>query len=141
MLLFPLQLIPGVPVYKQVVYAARKAIVSGQLAPEDPFPSVRELSKSLKINPNTAQKVVTALINEGLLVVNPGIGTFVSDDVRDLDRKREALLSRQIEELVVDAKQLSIPLEQVVAALSQSWDQLDSKTNDTKPQTREEDKQ
>ena len=92
MSLFSIQLLPGIPIYKQVVYSARKAIVSGQLSAKDRFPSVRELSKSLKINPNTAQKVVTALINEGLLEVNPGIGTFVTNDVRDLKRKQQELL-------------------------------------------------
>lgn len=140
MSLLSLQLMPGVPVYKQVVYAARKAIVSGQLAAKDRFPSVRELSKSLKINPNTAQKVVTALINEGLLEVNPGIGTFVTNDVPDLERKREALLNRQIEELVVDAKQFAIPLQQVVVALSRSWEKLEPETNEKQPQTKEEDR-
>ena len=137
MSLFSIQLLSGVPVYKQVVYSARKAIVSGQLAPEAPFPSVRELSKSLKINPNTAQKVVTALINEGLLQVRPGIGTFVSNNVPDLERKRETLLNRQIEELVVDAKQLAIPLQQVITALSKSWEELEPKTNETQSLTKE----
>jgi hypothetical protein len=41
----------GVAIYEQVVYAAKKAIISGQLRPGDPFPSVRSLSKALKINP------------------------------------------------------------------------------------------
>ena len=52
---------PGIALYEQVVYAAKKAVVSGQLRAGDPFPSVRELSKTLKINPNTAHKVVTHL--------------------------------------------------------------------------------
>jgi DNA-binding transcriptional MocR family regulator len=51
---------PGVSLYEQVVYAAKKAVISGQLRPGDPFPCVRTLSKELKINPNTAHKVVGA---------------------------------------------------------------------------------
>ena len=54
---------PGIPLFEQVVYAARKAVVSGQMRPGDPFHSVRVLSSELKINPNTAHKVVTHLIN------------------------------------------------------------------------------
>jgi len=49
---------PGVSLFEQVVYASKKAMVSGQLHPGDPFPSVRALSKELKINPNTAHKIV-----------------------------------------------------------------------------------
>jgi DNA-binding transcriptional regulator YhcF (GntR family) len=52
---------PGVSIYEQIVYAAKKAIISGQIRPGGPFPSVRVLSKELKINPNTARKVVTTL--------------------------------------------------------------------------------
>jgi GntR family transcriptional regulator len=63
---------PGVALYEQVVYAAKKAIVSGQMTPGEPFPSVRTLSKALKINPNTAHKVILQLVREGLLEVRPG---------------------------------------------------------------------
>ena len=57
----------GVSLFEQVVYASTRAMVSGQLRPGDPFPSVRALSKELKINPNTAHKIVAHLVNEGLL--------------------------------------------------------------------------
>ena len=70
---------PGVSLYEQVVYAAKKALISGQLRPGDPFPSVRALSSELKINPNTAHKVVTHLLYEGLLKVLPGTGTVVAE--------------------------------------------------------------
>jgi GntR family transcriptional regulator len=65
---------PGVSLYERVVYAAKKAMVSGQMRPGDPFPSVRALSKGLKVNSNTAHKVVTHLVSEGLLEVRPGDG-------------------------------------------------------------------
>ena len=66
---------PGSSLYEQVVYAAKKALVSGQMSPGDSFPSVRTLSTELQINPNTAHKVITHLLNEGLLEVRPGTGT------------------------------------------------------------------
>ena len=69
---------PGSSLYEQVVYAAKKALVTGQLRPGDPFPSVRKLSAALRINPNTAHKVITQLLNEGLLEVMPGTGTVVA---------------------------------------------------------------
>ncbi len=69
---------PGVSLYEQVVYAAKKAIISGQLRPGDVFPSVRTLSKELKINPNTAHKVVGHLVSAGLLETRPGVGTLVA---------------------------------------------------------------
>src|SRR5882757_7256058 len=76
---FRVEFRPGTSLYEQVVYAAKKALVSGQLRPGDPFPSVRTLSTELRINPNTAHKVVTQLLNEGLLEVRPGTGTAVAE--------------------------------------------------------------
>jgi GntR family transcriptional regulator len=50
MILFRLTFEPGISVYEQVVYAAKKVLVSGQMRPGDAFPSVRALSKALKIS-------------------------------------------------------------------------------------------
>ena len=61
MIPFRLSFEPGISLYEQVVYAAKKAVVSGQMLPGEPFPSVRTFSKALKINPNTAHKVITHL--------------------------------------------------------------------------------
>ena len=55
-----------------MIYAVTRAVVTGELKPGDPFPSVRSLSQNLKINPNTAHRIVAALIERGLLVVRPG---------------------------------------------------------------------
>ena len=82
MLPFAVSLKPGESPYRQIVYAATKAVVSGELKPGSVFPSVRELSQSLKINPNTAQKVVAELIRDGMIEVRPGIGTVVSSGRR-----------------------------------------------------------
>ena len=61
MIPFRLTLQSGVPVHEQVAFAAKKAMISGQLRPGDPFPSVRALSKAMKIHPNTAHKVIAQL--------------------------------------------------------------------------------
>ena len=78
MLPFSLALRPGEPVVDQVVYAVTRAVVSGQLRPGDRFPSVRTLSQELKVNPNTAQRIVALLVEGRLLAVEPGVGTVVT---------------------------------------------------------------
>ena len=115
---------PGVPLFEQVVYAARKAMISGQLRPGDPFPSVRALSKELKINPNTAHKVVSHLVSEGLLETTPGIGNVVAVLPDSTRKQRGHLLTHEIEQLVVEAKRLSIPLDDIQEAIADHWDKL-----------------
>ena len=113
--------------YEQVVYAAKKALISGQLRPGDPFPSVRALSTALKINPNTAHKVVTHLLNEGLLEVLPGTGTVVANPPKSTAAERARLLEREVEQLAVEAKRLGMSLADVTESLAEHWRRLEKR--------------
>lgn len=115
---------PGAPLYEQVSYAARRAIIAGQMRPGDPFPSVRALSKELKINPNTAHKVVSELLAEGLLEVHVGVGTVVAAVPRASGAERSRLLRREMEELVVEARRLNLELDDVLSAIAGHWARL-----------------
>jgi len=121
---FKVQFRPGASLFEQVVYAAKRAMVAGQLRPGDTFPSVRAISKELKINPNTAAKIVTHLIGEGLLEARPGIGTVVAPLPDATRKERSQLLNREIEELVVEAKHLGVSLDETVAAIGRHWQKL-----------------
>jgi GntR family transcriptional regulator len=123
----------GVSLFEQVVYAATKAMVSGQLRPGDPFPSVRALSKDLKINPNTAHKIVAHLVNEGLLETRPGIGTVVAELPDATRKERTDLLGREIEELVVEAKRLGIDLAEMLNSIADHWKRLSCDESSARP--------
>jgi len=112
-----------VPVAEQVVFAAKKAIFSGKLQPGDPFPSGRTLARAMKIHANTAQKVVAQLAAEGLLDVLPGIGTIVAQ--RPAPRNgRARLLTRDIEQLTVQAIQIGVSLGELQSAVGDCWRRL-----------------
>src|SRR5207245_2452335 len=125
MIPFRLTFQPGISIYEQVVYAAKKAVISRQMRPGDPFPSVRALSKALKINPNTAHKVITHLVAEGLVEVHSGIGTVVSERASSTAVERGVLLKKELEQLVVEAKKLGLELDDVTGAVAQHWRRLD----------------
>jgi GntR family transcriptional regulator len=114
----------GIPLYEQVVYAAKKAIISGQIRVGDAFPSVRALSKELKINPNTAHKVISNLVSAGLLETRPGLGTVVAEVPAATPGERIDLLDNDIEELVVNAKKLGIAVDDVTSAVATHWKRL-----------------
>ena len=121
---FRFELKPGHPIFDQVVYAAKKAFISGAFQAGQAFPSVRALAADLKIHPNTAHKVVQHLIQEGFLESRPGIGTVVADlpSARAADRRR--LLQHEVEELVVEAKRVGLELSDVVQAVETQWTKL-----------------
>jgi GntR family transcriptional regulator len=123
--LFRFALRPGESIFDQVVYAAKRAFISGELAPGQPFPSVRALAAELKIHPNTAHKAVQHLIQERWLEARPGVGTVVAPPpaARAGDRKR--LLQYEVEQLVVEAKRVDLDLEELVDAIQAQWQKLE----------------
>jgi GntR family transcriptional regulator len=131
MLPFAVTIRPGESPYRQIAYAATKAVVSGELAPGSPFPSVRELSQALKINPNTAHKVVAELIRDRLLEVRPGVGTVVSNGRRATAAERRALLSSEVEQLIVEARRLGLTKQDVTNAIADRWTALFGRDGDS----------
>jgi GntR family transcriptional regulator len=128
MLPFTVSFQPGVSLYEQVIYAAQKAIVSGQLSPGQAFPSVRSLSVELKINPNTAHKIVTHLLEQGLLEVRPGLGTVVAAVSDSPTGEKSRLINQETEKLVVEAMRLGLNLAEVTAALIAHWQRLEKRS-------------
>ena len=124
MIPFRIQLRPGVPISEQIIYAAKRAIVCGQLQPGDPFPSVRVLSREAHINPNTAAKIIAALLAEQLLESRPGVGTVVATLPGATQRARRDLLTHQIEPLIVEAKLLGLTREAVLEAVADHFQSL-----------------
>jgi GntR family transcriptional regulator len=124
--LFGSPLRPGESIFDQVVFAAKKAFVSGELRPGQTFPSVRSLAAELKIHPNTAHKVVQHLIQERFLEVRPGIGTVVAElpEARAGDKRR--LLRQEVEQLVGEAKRVGVGREEVIEAIDAQWAKLEN---------------
>lgn len=118
---FSVSLRSGVPISEQVIYAVTRAIVHGELKAGDPFPSVRALSQNLKINPNTAHKIVAALVDRGLLEVRPGIGTIVCTPGPASASDRRAVLDEDAERLVIEARRAGLSLQDVIGSIRAHW--------------------
>jgi DNA-binding transcriptional regulator YhcF (GntR family) len=127
MLPFHVDFLPGSPWYEQIVYAVTKAIISGQLRSGDEFSSPRVLRRHLKINPNTAHKVMTCLVDAGLLEIRPGSVAVVAKRPAAIKAEKRTLLQHEIEQLVVEAKRLGIELSDVEDAIAMHWSRLSAK--------------
>lgn len=85
-----------VPIYEQIVDQIKALIHSGELQENDNLPSVRALSKELKISALTVKKAYDALESEGFTVTVHGKGTYVAAT------NKELLLEEQKKELETD---------------------------------------
>lgn len=85
-----------VPIYEQIVEQIKKLICQGELQENDNLPSVRSLSKELKISALTVKKAYDALEEEGFTVTVHGKGTYVAAT------NKEILLEEQKKEVEAD---------------------------------------
>ncbi len=67
------------PIYEQIVMQMKDKIISGQLKPDVMLPSVRTLSKDLRISALTVKKAYDAMEQEGYIVTVHGKGSFVAN--------------------------------------------------------------
>lgn len=67
------------PIYEQIVVQMKDKIISGQLKPDTMLPSVRTLSKDLRISALTVKKAYDAIEQEGYIVTVHGKGSFVAN--------------------------------------------------------------
>ncbi|MBB5264953.1 GntR family transcriptional regulator [Catenibacillus scindens] len=76
-----------VPIYEQIIDQIKKMIVDGTLKENDILPSVRTLSKELKISALTVKKAYDNLEQEGFTVTVHGKGTYVKAANKELMRE------------------------------------------------------
>ena len=105
----------GKPVYEQVIEGVEKNILMGIFEPGCVLPSLRELSVSLGINPNTIQKSYAELIRRGVIVSASGSGTYVAPDAVERIRQSSEKKLLCLEDMVSDLALAGIPESDVMA--------------------------
>ena len=68
---------------EQIHDQIKELIISGALKKNEQLPSVRELSVSLAVNPNTVQKAYKTLEAEGFIYSISGGGNYVSEVTKE----------------------------------------------------------
>lgn len=67
-----------VPRYRQVAGLIRARIESGELRPGDPIPSQNWIIQNYGVARQTAHNALRLLVDEGLVVIVPGVGALVA---------------------------------------------------------------
>ncbi len=113
-----------IPIYRQLAQQVREAIARGKLRAGVRLPSVRELSRTLVVNPNTVARVYTELEREGLLNTRPGLGVYVAQIKADLTKKaRRERLVELVDQMLTEAVNLGFSAEEVISFLQQRIEQ------------------
>ena len=103
-----------VPIYEQIKKEFKKEIFGGDLKPNDPLPSIRDLATELLVNPNTVARAYRELEMEGFIYTRKGKGCYVSDDsTQRMTEERESILIISFDEVIEEAKKYGLDGEEI----------------------------
>lgn len=109
----------GEPIFRQLIDQVKRFVACGQLATGDRLPSVRQLARRLSVNPMTVSKAYSHLELENLVERKAGVGMRVKEVSTDDESTRLTLLRPAMDELLLQAEQLAVPVEVLTQALKE----------------------
>ena len=107
------------PIYIQLVEKIRLEIISGKLKSGERIPSVRELALTARVNPNTMQKALAELENEGLVYTERTNGKFVTDNKELIEKIKKELAKEKVNNYLNDMKNIGIAYEESIKYLQE----------------------
>ncbi len=111
-----------VAVYVQIENEIRFAIASRKLKSDDRLPSVREMSETLGVNPNTVAKAYRDLEVMGLLYTRRGMGVFVNKGVQAKCRQScGTQITEKLHEVAQEAKAAGLNRKEIAAVVTKSF--------------------
>jgi GntR family transcriptional regulator len=118
------------PIYIQIVERVEHMIATGELAPGDQLPTVRQLAQDLHVNFNTIARAYVMLDNAGIISTQQGRGTFVRDrpDQRVLSQMRVEKLHVLVGHAVIEAFSLGYKPAEIRTTFDEMIKQLEKES-------------
>lgn len=113
------------PLYQQIKDQIKGAILKEELVEGDPLPSIRGFANDLNVSVLTIRRVYEELEQEGFVVSQVGIGTFVS--ARNIELLRDSkrrLVEEKMQDMLQTAKSLGITKEELNAMMDILYEEV-----------------
>lgn len=107
------------PIYLQLVEKLKAEIVSEKLKQGERLPSVRELALTARVNPNTMQKALVELENQGLVYTERTNGKFVTTNKELVNKVKKELAKEKVINFLNDMKNIGITQEDATKYLQE----------------------
>lgn len=108
------------PIFLQLAEILIQELVSGEIKKSDKLPSVREIAKTYKVNPNTVTRSIDELVGTGLFEVKRGMGTYVINDEAKIKEKRRSYIKKRVENTLEEFQNLGIDKNEFVKLIMEN---------------------
>ena len=88
------------PIFLQIADEFKQMIASGKVKPGSKVSSVRELSSEMSVNPNTVQKSLSFLEQQGLMYTERTSGRYITSDENVIMSLKEELLNGYVNQFI-----------------------------------------
>jgi GntR family transcriptional regulator len=107
------------PIYLQISEWLENEILNGSFESDQKIYSQYQLAEIFNINPATAAKGLTILVDENILYKKRGLGMFVSSKAREmiLNKRKNQTLKRLVSEIVMEAERLNVSREELIGMI------------------------
>ena len=109
------------PIYEQIFEEIERQIANGIIKELEQLPSIRELSITLSINPNTIQKAFNELDRAGIIFSNQGRGCFVSEGAKQKILERRLASLEEITTLARELSHFGIEESAIIEAVKKAY--------------------
>lgn len=107
------------PIYIQLVEHFKIYIISGKISPGERLPSIRDMAINLKINPNTLQRGLVELENEGLIYTERTNGKYVTNDIKLINTYKKDYAKDKVIKYFDDMKELGFNKEEALSYIKE----------------------
>ena len=108
------------PIYTQLAARLAEKIVTGEYAPGERLPSVRDLALETGVNPNTVQRALADLERDGLVFSQRTSGRFVTENEEMIRNERFRMADERAAQFLADMEQLGCTREETIELLKKT---------------------
>lgn len=115
------------PIYAQLVEQIQRMIVTGVFPAGSRLPSVRELAVEAAVNPNTMQRALARLEEDGLLYTQRTSGRYVTEETNRIMQAKEAMAGELIRQFIKNMEKLGYTREQAMELIKRQKEEEECK--------------
>ncbi|MGI6119594.1 MAG: GntR family transcriptional regulator [Desulfosporosinus sp.] len=106
------------PIYTQLIEQIKLKIFSGVYPPGSKLPSVRDMAQEATVNPNTMQRALAKLEEDGLIITHRTSGRSITKDARIVEQAKTKLVEEQIMEFLKKMQMMGFEQEETFTIIS-----------------------
>ena len=120
-------IIDNLPIYLQIAYGVKEAILDQSLKEEEPLPSTVKLSKEYNINVATVNKAFNTFVDEGLVYKKRGLGMLVKKGARALliKERRKRFAEQYVKRVLKEVKNLDYTVEELQQIVKETYEAME----------------